>query len=48
MYLKTGQNDLKSLKVHFLYNNFTNTLKNNDLAVIIIAIIFKKYLERDV
>ena len=36
----------------FLWNNFTNTLKNNDLAVIIIAIIFlkkcKKYLERDV
>lgn len=24
----------------FLCNNFTNTLKNNDLAVIIIAIIF--------
>ena len=24
----------------FLWNNFTNTLKNNDLAVIIIAIIF--------
>ena len=30
----------------FLWNNFTNTLKNNDLTVIIIAI--KKYLERDV
>ena len=32
MYLKTVECVLKSLRVHFLYNNFTNTLKNNDLT----------------